>query len=440
MDRARATALCLSLFAIVFSLACDRGDSAERERTGRGMPAVEAVPARHGALPITQRLSGVVSARNQIAVHPEIDAVVSEVLVRDGEMVERGQPLVRLRAREYEERLKQSRASLAIAEAELRRARAQAREARADLDRAHALAAEQLASRADLETAEARSESAEADVALAAARVEQAQAVIEERSAGLTQTVIRAPVAGTVGDRHAEVGMLAGRGTRLFTLGQLDSVRVEVVLTDRMLASIGAGQRAEIAAADTVLVGRVSRISPFLNPVTHSTQAEIDLANPDRTLKPGMFVQVDIHSGESERATLIPISALYENPGTGAVGVFASHDPSLGEDEVPAGDRTGEAPPAGPAGTGRLAPQAADGKRSDLMGPVTFEFVAVDLVAEGRLQAGIRGIDPGTWVVTVGQNLLGEQGGEARVRRSSWERVERLQRLQREDLIRELVP
>ncbi|NIP41305.1 MAG: efflux RND transporter periplasmic adaptor subunit, partial [candidate division Zixibacteria bacterium] len=67
---------------------------------------------------------------------------------------------------------------------------------------------------------------------------------IDERKEALSRTVVRAPVDGTVGNRNAEVGMLVTPNTRLFTLGQMDTVRVEVVLTDRMLAYIEEGQRA----------------------------------------------------------------------------------------------------------------------------------------------------------------------------------------------------
>ena len=67
-----------------------------------------------------------------------------------------------------------------------------------------------------------------------------------EQEENLSQTTIRAPVAGSVGDRNAEVGMLVDSSTRLFTLGQLDNVYVQVVITDKMLASIEEGQPADV--------------------------------------------------------------------------------------------------------------------------------------------------------------------------------------------------
>ncbi|MFO7655007.1 MAG: efflux RND transporter periplasmic adaptor subunit [Candidatus Krumholzibacteriia bacterium] len=412
---AASTPALLLLFAL-FTSACDRGGAGERA-PGRVTPAVEAVQARHGALPLQQRLSGVVTARNRVDIYPQISAVIAEVLVETGDAVSRGQPLVRLRETEFRERLKQVAANHQIAVAQLRRAEALAKEARAEYERLQALTAQDLASQAELEAAEAQTESAAADVQLAEARVEQALASVQEQQETLTQTVIRAPVAGRVGNRNAEVGMLASPSTRLFVLGQLDTVRVDVVLTDRMLGSIAAGQRVEVTTRDSTITARLSRISPFLHPVAHSTHAEIDVPNPGEYLKAGMFVTVDIFHGESEEATLIPLSALYENPATGAVGVYVAQAPL---------DRTA----ADELGTSPAEP---------LPEPVPFAFVPVRLIAQGRMAAAVHGVDADAWVVTLGQNLLGGAEAEARVRPVSWGRIERLQRLQREDLMQEVV-
>lgn len=414
------SAVCiLSLVAATVLIGCSRKSDGSENKADQLVPAVEAVQARYGSLPLTQRLSGVVKAKNQVAIYPEISAIITNVLVTNGEEVKKGQPLVRLRDKEFRERLKQANANYQIALAQLRQAEAQLKEIQAELKRVESLAEKGLASASELETVETRAVSADADVQLAKARVEQAQATVDEREEALSQTVIRAPVSGSVGNRNAEVGMLVSSNTRLFTLGQLDNVRVEIVLTDRMLDFIKEGQRSEIFASSLALgpaSANISRISPFLHPVTHSTEAEIDLANPDGLLKPGMFVTVDIFYGESEQATLIPLSSLYENPATGATGVFVSKA-SLDREPV-----------------GKLGDQSIS-----LTDPITFEFVPVEVVAKGRMEAGIRGVVEGDWVVTLGQNLLGGEAGVARVRPVRWEWVEKLQRLQREDMMQDLI-
>lgn len=412
----------LSLIGAALALlgcSSESGGSQDNE-ANRLIPAVEAVQARHGSLPLTERLSGVVKAKNQVEIYPELGAAIVEVLVNNGDAVKRGQPLVRLRDNEFREQLKQARAGYQIAVAQAKQAEAQLKEIQAELKRTEALAEKELVSATELETVRTRAISAEADFELAEARVEQAQATVDEREVTLSQTIIRAPIAGTVGNRNAEVGMLVSSSTRLFTLGRLDSVRVQVVLTDRMLNYIETGQRTEIHAENTpsgLMMAPLTRISPFLHPVTHSTDAEIDLANSDGRLKPGMFVAVDIYYGESEQATLVPLSALYENPATGATGVYVSQD-SL--DRESAGAMT-------------------DGQTMALTGPVRFKFVPVEVIAKGRMEAGVSGVEPGSWVVTIGKDLLGGESGTARVRPVNWQWVEQLQHLQRDDLLQEVL-
>jgi HlyD family secretion protein len=395
---------------------CGTGDSVERGPE-RLLPSVEAVETRHGTLPLSERLSGLVKAKNQVEIYPQITAVITGVPVENGDAVGKDEPLVYLRDTEFRERLKQAKANHQIALAQLRRAQALAKEAQAEIDRLRALAQEELASEAELEASEARTESARAEVELAQARVEQALAGVDEQQENLAQTVIRAPITGRAGNRDAEVGMLASPSSRLFTLGQLDSVRVEIILTDRMLHYIEEGQRTEVSVAGLTESAPLSRISPFLHPVSHSTRAEIDMANSNGLLKPGMFVTVDVFYGESEEATLVPLSALYENRATGMVGVYVTR--------------------------ASLEPEPVDEmgmpETSSLTDPVAFEFVPAQVVAQGHMEAAIRGVETGVWVVALGQNLLGGEKAEARVRAVPWDRVERLQRLQREDLMQDLI-
>jgi len=405
--------------ALIFS-GCSGGSGEIRNGRNRLTPALEAVQAKYGSLPLVERLSGVVKAKNQVEIFSEISGLIKTVHVQNGDEVIQGQPLVSLRDKEFQERLNQSRAAYRIAEAQADQAEARLKEIESGLKRVTALSDKGLTSDAELESMETEAVSARADVKLAQARVEQALATVSERDEDLAQTIIRAPVAGTIGNRNAEIGMMVSSGSRLFTLGQLDSVRVEIVLTDLMLNYIETGQRAEIRSANLpsgILASTLSRVSPFLHPITHSTIGEIDLANPGHSLKSGMFVTVDIYYGESEQATLIPLSALYENPLTGSTGIYVGRD-SL--NRIP------------------LEPLEV-GESGNLTEPVQFEFVPVEILAKGRMSAGIRGVDPGSWVVTIGQDLLGGESGLARVRPVDWAWVEHLQNLQREDLLQEIL-
>lgn len=407
------------------------GSSEEGEsgrRGGRGgpgsgsTPSVEAVQARYGSLPLQERMSGRVQARNQVAIYPEVGAPVVAVEVQTGDYVEEGDPLVRLKDDTYQERVRQAEAALRVARADVRSARSNLKELRAQLKRAERLAEQDFQSQQELESLRAEVEGAEAAVERAKAQASQAEATLEERKADLRRTVVRAPIDGYVGARNVEVGQRVDGSTRLYTMGDLDSVKVQVQVTDRMFGKIQEGQTARIRlpSQDTTLVSSVTRMSPFLADASYSAEAEIVVPNEDRLLNPGMFVEVDVAYGESERATIVPLSAIYEDPTTGARGVFVA--PTLGSEvsvEPPDSYDEQDPPP--------------------LTNPTPTTFRQVDVRAEGAQTAGVRGIEPGDWVVTVGQNLLsttGEERVDARVRPLPWSRLLSLQRMQDTDLLR----
>jgi RND family efflux transporter MFP subunit len=400
----------LPLILLGFFAGC--GEEGEERRQDQ-VPAVEAVPARRGTLPLEERLSGTVRADNQIAVRAEIAAPILEVLARNGEAVERGHPLVRLEGDAPREQLRQAEAAFELAEAQAQEARARVAEVEAQVVRTRRLAEEALVSQLDLETQEAQLDAVRASARQSVARVEQARATVAERRSALGKTLVRAPIAGRVGQRNAEVGMLAGPDDVLFVLGDLDDLVVEVPLTEEMLGHIRVGQPATLrspALGGARLSGTLLRISPFLEESSFSTVGEIEVHNPGGRLRPGMFVTADILYGQSRQATLVPASALWEDPRTGARGVFVVESAGLAEP----GRDGAEIPPR----------------------PRSVAFRSVEVLADGRGTVGVGGVRPGEWVVTVGQHLLARDGGKAaRVRPTTWDRVLELQELQREDLL-----
>ena len=446
--RPAALGCALALVLILAACGADARRAGSGDRSGGGAPPpVEVVPARSGALPLTEELSGVVRARNQVPIRPEISAQVVAVEVRTGDSVERGQPLVRLEDDALREQLREAQANLRLAEASAAEARASVAELEARARRSRALAEEDLIPQVDLETLEAQLDGARARAAQADARVEQTRAAVDERRSALSKTVVRAPITGRVGRRDAEVGMLVDPGTTLFMIGDFDDLIVEVPITEEMLGYLREGMPVLVHPRGGEPAGgpdgaprrrapieeELSRISPFLEQESFSTRGEIDLDNsalpPERRLRPGMFVTVEVLYGQSERATLVPATALWEDPRTSIRGIYVVRGLS------------GAAPPGEP------------GELSEETYPV--EFRRVEVLAEGKGRLGVSGIEEDEWVVTVGQQLLSGAGeglvgeaqgggeGEAapaetgvRVRPTTWDRVLALQSLQREDVLR----
>ena len=428
LTRSRCTTylglLCLAFFAA----ACGDAEGQE-EASGRGegdptLPSVEAVQARYGGLPLRERLTGTVRGIGQVAIYPETNGLITEILVQNGDQVQQGQPLVRLKALTSQAQLGQAQANLNVAQAEASQAQADLEELEAQLQRTEALAQDSLVSQEEFETQQAQVRAARANYERAQAQVAQAEASIQESEGVLSQTVVRSPTGGRVGQRNAEVGMRVDGSTQLFTVGRLDEVRVEVPVTQEMIGRFQEGQTVELSVTsrpDTVIIAEVSRISPFLEEGSFSAEAEIDVPNGGELLRPGMFVTADVFYGESQQATLLPRSALYENPDTGVEGVYVAT--SLGLETQPA--------EPGEDGTGEMTTAT----------PMRFQ--PVEVLAEGGQLVGLSGVDQDAWVVVVGQHLLSNQAedgaAEARVRPVTWERIAELQSLQRQDLLRQFM-
>ncbi len=387
----------------------------------RTIPAVEAVQAQLGSLPLEERLVGIVKADNQVEIFPEITAPIEQVHVNSGDYVQKGQMLVSLDSRQFKEQLNQAKASLRISQADAKQAEARLRELTLQFERTETLAKKDLVSDLDLETQRAQVDAASASLERAHAQVEQAGATVQERETALSRTVIRAPISGRIGQRNAEVGMRANGNMQLFTIGNLEKVRVEVSLTENMLSYIQEGQTTRISSEsipDTAIVEPMSRISPFLEEVSFSTTGEIDVQNKGGILKPGMFVNVDVYYGESQQATIVPNSALYEDPMSGAVGVFVATSLGLEVDV--------------------MKPESEDDV-APLSEPTPVEFKEIEVVAQGHDLSGVRGINENVWVITLGQHLLTGNEPRARVRATTWDRLITMQNLNREDLLEQFL-
>ncbi len=415
--------LFLAIALVITFSACGSEDQQGNSNNNTTIPAVEAVQAQFGGLPLEERLNGVVRAANQVDIYPRISAPIEEVYVQNGDDIRRGDALLRLRDTEYRERLRQAEASLRINIAQRRQAEAALGEVQSQLRREQILADRDLSSELEMEQIQARLESAEASVELAQAQVEQARSNVEEQNDALEQTIIRSPVDGTVGQRNAEIGMQVNTSTRLFTVGDLSRSQITINLTERMLSYIQRGNTVRIFSdniPDRVLTGEISRISPFLGAGSFSTEAEIDIDNEEGLLLPGMFVTVDILYGESEQVTIIPLSAIFRNPQSGETGVYVATSFGMEAD---------------------LLQELEEGASSPgLSNPTDVEFIPIEIVARGRDAAGVAGIRSGDWVVTVGQNLIfRDNSPQVRVRPVSWNNIMEMQRLQPQDLLREIM-
>lgn len=265
-------------------------------------------------------LVGTVRPKTETRVDSRIMGKVMEVHVRSGDLVTRGQELVRLDSREYEVRLEQAVQGLSSARSRRDQMEQAWIAARAERDRADA-AFRRTKTYYDGEAATAQDmEQAEAAYRQAKARLDQAEKAINEADSGVKQAMkaveesrialgyarVSAPEAGEVARRLVEPGDLAVPGRPLLLLQTRSSLRLEALVPESLIVKIrtGAELGLKIEALERLMRGRVEEVVPSADPTTRTILVKVALPDQEGVF-PGMFGRLMLPIQE-ERVVLIP--------------------------------------------------------------------------------------------------------------------------------------
>ncbi|WP_050929961.1 efflux RND transporter periplasmic adaptor subunit [Aestuariivita boseongensis] len=279
-------------------------------------------------------LRGETAAARQVDVKAETSAVVISEPLRKGRFVEAGELLCELAPGTREAVLTEARARLTeakarVPEAQARLTEAQARleEARINANAATRLSEDGFASETRVATTQAALSAAEAGVESARAGLDSAQSGIQAASASVASAeteidrlTIEAPFAGLLESDTAELGSLLQPGASCATIIQLDPIKLVgfVPETEVDRVEVGAMAGARLVSGREVQ-GRVTFLSRSADPTTRTFRVEIDVANPDFTIRDGQTAEILI-AADGQPAHLLPQSALTLNA-DGKLGV-----------------------------------------------------------------------------------------------------------------------
>jgi multidrug efflux pump subunit AcrA (membrane-fusion protein) len=289
--------------------------------------AVSIGRAQIADLPALVEAGGVVRARSTAVIASRVMAPIVDVLVRPGDRVRRGAPLVRLDAREINAAgsrasaaLEAARRSAEAAASDTRAAEAGLRMARLTHDRVAALQAKRSATPQELDQATASLSAAEAQLAGAVARSAAATAAREEAAAAMQGTriatsysVLNAPFDALVAERHVDPGAMATPGTPLLTLEDATAFRLEVRLDEARAGQIAVGQTAQVSVGETTegadawSQGHVVEVAR-LDAASHGFVVKIELPDAAR-VRSGQFGRARF-SGPARRTLMVPSAAL----------------------------------------------------------------------------------------------------------------------------------
>lgn len=298
---------------------------------------VTVAPAQSRQVERTITAFGSFLAKEQATLSIKVAGRLQEVHVDLGSSVSAGAVLARVEAREYEMRVRQAEAALAQALSGLglaakdeavnvnpdemsvaRQARAVFDEARASRDRIASLHRQGVLSQSELDTAEAAFTVAENRYQDAVEEVRRRMALVSQRrierdiaAQQLTDTTMLAPFDASVQERTASPGEYLRIGDPVVTLIQMNPLRLRLEISERDAPRVRMDQttRARVDGIDRTFSGRITRISPAIDPQRRVLFVEADVVN-EGLLHPGMFARGDIVVNPAEPAITVPLAAL----------------------------------------------------------------------------------------------------------------------------------
>jgi RND family efflux transporter MFP subunit len=295
----------LKLFAIVtFALAAAVSaflHPAMLQAQDREMPPspVRYTEARRHALQESVALPGTVEAPTKSLVAGEVAGLVVEFLAREGDAVEKGQPLARLRTAPLE--LQRDGV-----QAQLREAQARLQQAQAHLERSRELLEAGVIPRDQFDDRFF-------EVDAWKGRVEQFTANIARINEDIARSTVLAPFSGVVAAERTEVGQWLSVGAPVVEILSLAELEVRVEVPERYFRSLRTGIMTTVtldSIPGAVIPGRIHAILPAADPQARTFPLKVTIPNSDGRIGVGMLAQVSFPLGQTLQATIVPKDAL----------------------------------------------------------------------------------------------------------------------------------
>jgi membrane fusion protein, multidrug efflux system len=251
--------------------------------------AVTTVVAKSETWPSTLDVIGTTAAIQGVTVSADLPGTVAKINFESGQSVHAGDVLVELDTRE-------ERAQLAAAESDRDLAKI-------NYDRDQQLVKEGVVARMQSDNSSAQQKSTDA-------KVGEIKATIERKT-------IHAPFSGVLGIRQINLGQYLAAGAAIVSLQALNPIYVNFGVPQQQALLVKTGRILELTSDDlpgVQFTGRVTAIDSVVNEATRNLQVQATLPNPGGKLRPGMFVQVQLGLGSSQKVIPLPASAINYAP------------------------------------------------------------------------------------------------------------------------------
>ncbi len=304
-----------------------------------------------------------VSANGKIQAVKKVDLSanamgrVTRLVVKEGDVVKAGDFLMEIDPVRLNATRSGSQANLDAAISDSQQVKARLIQAQKDDARAEINFKEGIISQSDHDQAKTALETNRAALLSTEHRVSQARASLAEVQNDLVKTVLRAPMDGVVTAKRIEQGETAVTGvqnqpgTVLLTISDMSQVEAEMEVDEASIPNVKQGQAVLVridAYPSQTFDGEVTEVggSPLLAIGTQEAtkfKVKVHIKNPPSTIKPGLSVQAEIHTGRQEKVLVLPIQALVtrdldaksrpKNAPTASTGAQSTHSTNQAREE-----------------------------------------------------------------------------------------------------------
>jgi HlyD family secretion protein len=276
---------------------------------------------------ITQVVSGtgVINPETKVDVSAEISGEIVQLPFKEGDTVNKGDLLVKIKADTYGARINQQQAGVTYSRTQVEVAENNLKKAELELQRTEQLHQKGLVSQSDLDNARIARDVAFSQVKSSNANVRQNYALLQQSSQDLSKATIRSPMSGTVTKLNNElgekvVGTQQMAGTVIMTVSDLSVMDAEIEVSETDVTAVKLGDTADVevdAFPERTIKGVVYEISNSAKSKGIGTQEQvinfvvkIRIIDKDVALKPGMSCNADIKVNSKSDVIAIPIQCI----------------------------------------------------------------------------------------------------------------------------------
>lgn len=274
---------------LLASCSSSSSSKATEEQSADTVRLVEVAPAEMRALSLSEEFTAQLEAKVVNNITAQAGGRLKQLLVKVGDRVGAGQAVARMEATQA------SQAQIQLADAKMNFAR---------MDELYKVGG------------------------VSKAQWEQAKSAVDQAKLAYgnaaENTVLRSPISGFVTAKNYDNGDMTSPQLPVVVIQQIAPVKAVIGVSEQYYSYLKKGAAATLsvdALGEETFSGIVTNIFPTLDPVTHTVSTEIEVANKDLKLRPGMYARVHLDFGTKEALT-VPDKAIVRQAGSGARYVY----------------------------------------------------------------------------------------------------------------------